>query len=1140
MLVSGLFIVIFAVLALAPYFVNWDGFRSQLENEIHDNLSGGRDVSILGEISVRFIPTPTIHLRDLRIGAADEPDFVSKSLRLALDLGALINLEVKAAAFELEEPTFVIDLSGSGAGVSATIPLALDRINVPALNISEGKVGLRFSEDEGIELGSVNGIASVDPSSGLFTFQGSFLRSGERFDADASWKASAGGSAPLVRLRLSPASIPSVITVRGELDGLNGLDGTLNMAWYSAPNRQEPGVSAHRLWQIDGNVFADRSNLILEGFKLHTEEASAKGLRFQGDFFLNWSKPVPDYRLDLGATHLELDGLSIFQGGTSVFSGLSHFFYQVLDHWPEGWTGATHFSVASATYGGDTLQSVRVRLDQVARGWYVRDLFARIPGGGSLDLTLPHGIEEVSSQGTFSFRSQNLAHSLGWIAAEFDPGLLSAASLLPDFMPAEVDATIDRDEDEWTLANLNANFGDLFFTGAIAYDQQKRTAKVAGTMPLVNLRRAQQSPLTTWLQTLRREHNLLKEMNVTLNVDRLDLGLIEARAAFVQAKMNPSGVIDLQRVSVESIAGVSLDGTGQIHTESDSPSLTSQIQMESHDPDELIRTLEFLSDHLPASHHALSRRLISERDWLAPLNLAVSLDLKQASELWTLAAEARGKVGRAEASVTMAHAFEPHSPWYKNGTLSLEYTLRSEQEAPTAHASITQARAPHEALTIKGSLSGDFGGSVRWRNEAGLGDGIFLIDGELSDFAPHTLPLTSEAAFTIGFDQWDWALLSPVGFDRLPVSGTLTWIVEPDQWRWEEIKLQVRNHIWQGKTALTRDETATLTGHLQSTGLALGDVGVLFGRIALFDPLLLDWSSLPFGPPLALPFSADLDLDLDALTFTDGVQARDVEMNLLYDEAALATLNLHTASLAGGELRGRLEIGREENDLFLGASMDLVGLRSEDIAWRWNGTPVIAGELDASFVVSGKGISPAGLVTSLQGRAEIDIQPGQIRGLSSSLVDDLIEKTNSGILLEGTALETFVALHLDAASLSFSGLSGQLSMDGGQLRAEGLSVEGLPLEVKANMVIDLGKRLLDSNWQLVYPSRGEATQPRLGLRFLGPIETPRRLIDIGPLDAYLGLRRFERNIDLIEDLERSIDTFRPPSPQEVLPRTEEP
>jgi uncharacterized protein involved in outer membrane biogenesis len=103
--------VIFALILIVPYFINWGSFKAPIVNAVKELT--GRDLTIDGAIRITLLPTPTLKVENIKLSnveGASTPDMVTlKSLDFHLSFLPLLKGQINVAKLELVEPIITLE-----------------------------------------------------------------------------------------------------------------------------------------------------------------------------------------------------------------------------------------------------------------------------------------------------------------------------------------------------------------------------------------------------------------------------------------------------------------------------------------------------------------------------------------------------------------------------------------------------------------------------------------------------------------------------------------------------------------------------------------------------------------------------------------------------------------------------------------------------------------------------------------------------------------------------------------------------------------------------------------------------------------------------------------------------------------------
>ena len=126
---------ILALLAalLGPYFVDWNAHRATFEQQASQAI--GLPVRVTGPMQVRLLPSPTLVLSGIEIGApGDAQALRAKALGIEFALPPLLSGKFRAVEMRLIAPEMRVSLTQDGR---ALLPNALSGVNTEPLSIDK-------------------------------------------------------------------------------------------------------------------------------------------------------------------------------------------------------------------------------------------------------------------------------------------------------------------------------------------------------------------------------------------------------------------------------------------------------------------------------------------------------------------------------------------------------------------------------------------------------------------------------------------------------------------------------------------------------------------------------------------------------------------------------------------------------------------------------------------------------------------------------------------------------------------------------------------------------------------------------------------------------------------------------------------
>jgi len=248
------------------------------------------------------------------------------------------------------------------------------------------------------------------------------------------------------------------------------------------------------------------------------------------------------------------------------------------------------------------------------------------------------------------------------------------------------------------------------------------------------------------------------------------------------------------------------------------------------------------------------------------------------------------------------------------------------------------------------------------------------------------------------------------------------------------------------------------------------------------------------------------------------------------------------ADIAGGRTSGRLAFERDGDELALRGRIKLT---TADMTTLLPGDPgAISGRLNLDGEIEGRGRSPAALIGSLQGKGFFSIEDGKFARLDPSAIDTVVRSVDRGLPIEAARIRERTEAALVRGALPVEG-DGAITAAAGKatLTASRLRAEGADLSVSARY--DLVTEALEARFALAGRTGiGDANmgRPEIAVSLQGPIELPRRTLDVAALVDWLSMRAIAENTKRLAAISGRPDArlaepvqMQPPAPQPAVP-----
>ena len=212
------FIIALIAALVGPYFIDWNQFRPQFEAEASRVI--GTQVRVGGALDARLLPTPSLRLRSVVVGGANDLGKVrADKLDVEFSLGSLMRGEWRATELTINGMALDLGLDAQGridwpasTGTFNLGSLAIDRLNLT------GRIALHDAASRGmLELTDIAFSGDVRSLAGSVRGDGNFLLSGIRYPFRVSSGQTPDGSGTRVHLTVDPGARARSVDLDGVL-----------------------------------------------------------------------------------------------------------------------------------------------------------------------------------------------------------------------------------------------------------------------------------------------------------------------------------------------------------------------------------------------------------------------------------------------------------------------------------------------------------------------------------------------------------------------------------------------------------------------------------------------------------------------------------------------------------------------------------------------------------------------------------------------------------------------------------------------------------------------------------------------------------------------------------------------------------
>ncbi|HXP98309.1 MAG TPA: AsmA family protein [Telmatospirillum sp.] len=254
--------------------------------------------------------------------------------------------------------------------------------------------------------------------------------------------------------------------------------------------------------------------------------------------------------------------------------------------------------------------------------------------------------------------------------------------------------------------------------------------------------------------------------------------------------------------------------------------------------------------------------------------------------------------------------------------------------------------------------------------------------------------------------------------------------------------------------------------------------------------------------------SIDIALALDAKAVSFGKMRIDgVSLGFALADGT-ANLQRLSAQLYGGKLTGS---GRLASDG--GAALQVAVARAQmrDALMGVADVDVAEGAMDAEVALSTSGLSSAEWIGRLAGAGKFALTDGVVRGFDLKAVDERLQSLDSP-----TGLLSLMQAGLAGGKTHFASLGGTIRVANGLITTDDIRLQADGGGANVSAQINLPASVMDGRAEFHLASAPAG--PPLVMRLSGPLENPRRFVDINEIQQWLVSRGKVKPKELLKSL----------------------
>jgi large subunit ribosomal protein L24 len=1118
------FIIALVAALIGPYFIDWNQFRPQFEAEATRVV--GAPVRVGGELDARLLPTPSLRLRSVTVGGANDLGKVrADKLDVEFSLGSLMRGEWRADELTINGMSLDLGLDSQGR---IDLPASTGKFNLGSLAIDRlnltGRIALHDAASHGtLELNDIVFSGDVRSLAGAVRGDGNFMLSGLRYPFRISSGQSTDGNGTRVHLNIDPGARPLSVDLDGVLSfeaRAPHFDGAIVLATPAGLKAQGDvkGDVPITPWRITARLKADPATARLEQLEA-SYGVEERALKFAGSGDVRFGASLLLHAV-LSARQLDADKFGAkepVKDNAAEPLRLVPGLRALMAAMPQPPIPTQiEFSAEQIMLGGRPVQNVAADLRSGARSWTIDRLDFRAPGATTVSLSGSSAPAAPSDfAGALSIDSSDPDTLAAWLQGRSE---IAYRSQKPLRLRGNVSVAENRVAIEAMKAELDGGAveGRVALSTKQAGGGSRLEAELKGERLDLDaagaFARSLAGPQGEWPE----------QALVSLDIGRATSAGQELRPFMARLDYDRK-TITLDRLRIGEASGVMLEGGGNF----DRVGLTGKLALAS-----TAASLGQLTGLIAPFAPSLALRLNALGTAAGPVRVKLALDLNKnraradgsvASVVLDLDAPQLKGTATLTATPEIAALRGIDLDALRRSEFSLESKLSSDQsrsllvllgldrmigagDGPAQfEGSVTGVwRAP---LRLKAKLTGAGldaeaqGSAEPWAQDAKASVNLSvrgvslapLLDLKPTDALAQNIKLSSRVSLTgskLNFDDLD----SAVGGSRL------------------------RGHV-----ALTLDGEKSVEGEIGLDTLDLAPAFALAIGAAGHD------AAEPLGSELLKGWRGRIAFQALRGALPGGGELRPVSGTIKSDGQSL-TFDAIKGGIGGGEATATIDARQSTNGIALNARVQLSGV--DGAALRYRALTMPAGRISIQMTLASQGRSASALTGALSGSGTVTLESARVAGLDPRAFDAAIRASDNGQATDDAKLRQIVEPVLSAGALPVKSAQIPFSIGDGRLRVGATTLEADSARAIISGGYDIPADQVDIRAGLASTAVGQAaSRPEIQLFTVGSPDALSRNVDVAALSAWLAVRAIDRETRRLDSIERGepLPAAAPPS-----------
>jgi hypothetical protein len=1107
------FIIALIAALVGPYFIDWNQFRPQFEAEATRVL--GAPVRVGGALDARLLPTPSLRLRSVVVGGANDLGKVrADKLDVEFSLGSLMRGEWRANELTINGLSLDLGLDPQGR---IDWPVSVGAFNLGSLSIDRlnltGHIALHDAASrETLELNDIAFSGDVRSLAGAVRGDGNFTLSGTRYPFRISSGKSVDGEGTRIHLNVDPGARALSADLEGVLSFVGRAPRFEGVATLSVPAAPKAKGANATPWRISAKVKADPAAARFE--QLETSYGPDEtALKFTGLADMRFGAS-PQLHAVLSARQLDAD--RFFANNDDKNNDKDHAAEPIrllpglralMAAVPQAPIPARiEFSSEQIMLGGRPLQNLAADLHADAKSWTIDRLDFRAPGATRVDLsgTAASPGSSGSFKGALDVESSDPDTLVAWLQGRSEITYRSQK-------PLQLRGNVSVGPNRFAIDAMNAEIDGGAVTGRITVSNPSAGggSRIDAELKAERLDfdaatafvRSVAGPQAEWPD----------EAQLSLDIGRALSAGQELQPLIAKLGYGPK-TVTLDQLKIGHATGLTVEGTGNF----DRVHASGRLALNS-----TATSLAGITGLIAPFAPGFSSRLNSLGTAPGPARLKLTLDLDNNAE-HTDRASARAVLDldapqlkgvatlTAKPDIAAMRALDLDK--LQRGEIGIEAKLSSGQGRPLLillglDRAIVAAEGPAQ---FEGSVTGVWHAPLRLKAKvSGTG-----LDAEAQGTAE---PWASEprASVSLTVRRANFAPL----FDLKPSDALVQNIslssrvsLAGSKLTFDDLDSTVSGSRLRGRLALTLGEQSDVEGEVGLDALDLAPVFALAIGAAGRD------AAEPLGAGLLKGWRGHVAFQALRGTLPGGGELRPVSGTIRSDGQSL-TFDAIKGTIGGGEATASLDAKPAADGIALNARVQLRGV--DGAALRYRGLAMPAGRASMQMTLASQGRSASALIGALSGSGTVTLESAGITGLNPRAFEVAIRASDAGQATDDARLRQIVEPVLSAGALSVASAQIPFSIRDGRLRVGATTLDAKDARAIVSGGYDIPADQADIRAELASTLGGPSTsRPEIQLFAEGPPDALNRTVDVAALSSWLAVRAIDRETRRLDSIER--------------------